>query len=183
MTASTKSVADVLSDAADGATPSGQPALVASPSSPSVSTKGFDQAQHTPGPWAWFGNAGSQSLYLATEHSGRRYVMGFKRWGMSGGQPQFQPEGRGLVDASKLLMFEVGNRSVRGVEEAKADTSVYRLDIRGIDCADARLIAAAPELLEALDWLMAALRSGTLSTTPGLYEKADAAIAKATGAA
>lgn len=103
---------------------------------------------HTPGPWAWFGNAGSNSLYLATTHSGRRYVMGFKRWGFSGGQPQFQPEGRGLVDASKLLKFQVGDRSVRGVEEAKANSSVYRLDIDDIDCADARLIAAAPDFVD-----------------------------------
>ena len=106
--------------------------------------------QHTPGPWAWFGNAGSNSLYLATTHSGRRYVMGFKRWGMRGAQPQFQPHGQGLVDASELLEFAVGNRDVRGVTQAKADTSVYRLDVTGIDCADARLIAAAPELLDAL---------------------------------
>lgn len=34
-------------------------------------------AGHTPGPWGWFGNANSNSLYLATTHSGRRYVMGF----------------------------------------------------------------------------------------------------------
>jgi hypothetical protein len=51
-------------------------------------------------------------------------------------------------------------------------------------CADAEMRAkmtAAPDLLEALDWLLTALRSGTLYSTPGLYEKADAAIAKATG--
>lgn len=105
---------------------------------------------HTPGPWAWFGNSNSNSLYLATTHSGRRYVMGFKRWGMRGAQPQFQPGGRGLVDASELLKFEVGDKSVTGVEEAKKDGSVYRYDVRGIDCDDARLIAAAPDLLEAL---------------------------------
>jgi len=111
----------------------------------------MSEAMHTPGPWAWFGNAGSNSLYLATTHSGRRYVMRFKRWGMAGAQPQFQPDGRGLVDASELLEFEVGNRDVRGVTQAKADTSVYRLDVTGIDCADARLIAAAPELLAELE--------------------------------
>lgn len=108
------------------------------------------ETKHTPGPWAWFGNANSNSLYLATTHSGRQYVMGFKRWGFSGAQPQFQPEGRGLVDASTLLQFEVGDRDVVGVEAARQNTSVYRMDVRGIDCADARLIAAAPELLSAL---------------------------------
>ncbi|MCX5581358.1 hypothetical protein OSH12_23955, partial [Kaistia terrae] len=103
---------------------------------------------HTPGPWGWFGNANSYSLYLATRHSGRRYVMSFRRWGMRGAQPEFQPERGGLVDASRLLEFEVGDRTVRGVEQAKANGSVYRYDVRGIDCPDARLIAAAPELLD-----------------------------------
>lgn len=110
--------------------------------------------QHTPGPWAWFGNARTREIYLATKHSGRRYVMGFRRWGFSGAQPMFQPGGRGLVAADQLLTFEVGDKSVRGVEQAKADESVYRLDISGIDCADARLIAAAPLLVEALDALL-----------------------------
>lgn len=143
---------------------------------------------HTPGPWAWFGNAGSNSLYLATTHSGRRYVMGFKRWGFSGAQPQFQPEGRGLVDASKLLTFQVGDRDVRGVEQAKANTSVYRLDISGVDCADARLIAAAPdmlaELIELVDWLHGMRRhiDGEFCMDE-LLAPARAAIAKATGAA
>jgi hypothetical protein len=81
--------------------------------------------------------------------------MGFKRWGMRGAQPQFQPQGQGLVDASQLFEFAVGNRNIRGVEQAKVDSSVYRLDITGIDCADARLIAAAPELLASNEALLA----------------------------
>lgn len=111
---------------------------------------GIREVAHTPGPWKWFGNAKTHEIYLATTHSGRRYVMGFQRWGMRGAQPMFQPADRGLVPAERLLTFEVGDQSVRGVAEAKADDSVYRLDIRGIDCADARLIASAPDLLEAL---------------------------------
>lgn len=138
--------------------------------------------QHTPGPWLWYGNAGSNSLYLATAHSGRRWVMGFKRWGMRGAQPQFQPGGRGLVDASELVEFAVGDRNVRGVEEAKANTSVYRLDISGIDCADARLIAAAPELLDAL---IAADQHfyGTMSQDGTVHQAIRGAIAKARGEA
>lgn len=139
------------------------------------------KAEYTPGPWAWFGNAGSNSLYLATTHSGRRFVMGFKRWGFSGAQPQFQPEGRGLVDASKLLQFQVGDRDVRGVEQAKANSSVYRLDVAGIDCADARLIAAAPELLEALKGMLRVCPRERGGMVLAEYEAARAAIAKATG--
>lgn len=101
--------------------------------------------------------------------------MGFQRWGMRGAQPMFQPAERGLVPASSLLTFEVGDRSVVGVDAAKADESVYRLDIKGIDCADARLIAAAPDLLEALQQVKALAEFGSYLRT-----KAEDAIAKAT---
>lgn len=121
-----------------------------------MTSKANEEDAHTPGPWAWFGNAKNNEVYLATVDRGRRYVMGFERWGMRGAQPRFQPGGRGLVSASELLAFEVGDRSVRGVDAAKADESVYRLDIRDIDCPDARLIAEAPNLLKelerVLDW-------------------------------
>lgn len=76
--------------------------------------------------------------------------MQFSRWGFSGAQPVFQPV-QGMVEAKNLLKFEVGDRSVTGVDEAKKNTSVYRTDICGIDAPDAHLIAAAPELYEALE--------------------------------
>ena len=114
--------------------------------------------------------------------------MGFKRWGMRGAQPQFQPQGQGLVDASQLFEFAVGNRNIRGVEQAKADSSVYRLDITGIDCADARLIAAAPELLEALEQARAVIAGaqnefGEHIAWTNAISVADTAIARARGAA
>lgn len=105
----------------------------------------------TPGPWSWFGNAKMNSLYLATTHSGRRYVMGFERWGMRGAQPLFQPAKHGMVPAKDLVTFEVGDGKAVGIEAAKDDPSVYRYDIAGIDCADARLIAAAPQMAELLE--------------------------------
>jgi hypothetical protein len=137
---------------------------------------------HTPGPWSWFGNARNHEIYLATKHSGRHYVMGFRRWGMSGAQPMFQPADRGLVPAERLLTFEVGDRDVRGVEQAKANDSVYRLDISGIDCADARLIAAAPCLATngkaVADWLQACLECADYKWDADQRECAELALAK-----
>ena len=141
---------------------------------------------HTKGPWAWFGNANHNQIYLATTHSGRRYVMGFKRWGFSGAQPQFQPRGSGLVDASELLEFAVGDPSVRGFKQAKSDGSVYRYDVSGIDCADARLIAAAPDLLEAAEAVVKQWDTPNWKLTEHtatFINALRAAIAKATGAA
>lgn len=113
---------------------------------------------HTPGPWGWHGNAGSKSLQLSTKHSGRRHVMTFTRWGFNGAQPQFQPGKHGMVKAADLLQFEVGNKSIVGVKAAEKDDSVYRYDVRGIACADAELIAAAPDILSRVRTLEAALR-------------------------
>lgn len=137
---------------------------------------------HTPGPWAWMGNGYAGQMYLATTHSGRRYVMGFRRWGPQGAQPEFQSDGR-LVPAKDLIQFEVGDGTAVGMEAAKADPSVYRFDIDGIDHPDARLIAAAPELLEALEHLLKVReRDGVKPQSRDAAEaKARAAIAKATG--
>ncbi|MCG4256893.1 hypothetical protein [Acetobacter senegalensis] len=142
------------------------------------------EAKFTPGPWAWFGSAGgAPDVYLATNHSGRRYVMSFRRWGLNGAQPCFQPEGRGMKKASDLLQFEVGNRSIVGIEAAKKDTSVYRFQIRGIAAPDAYLIAAAPELYEALDACLSLILSQELQD--GFESQqghmARAALAKARG--
>lgn len=153
----------------------------------------MSDVKHTPGPWAWFGNAGSNSVYLATEKHGRRFVMDFVRWGSRGAQPRFQPGKGVMVPASELLQFEVGDRDVVGVNAAKANSSVYRLDVRSIDCADARLIAAAPELLEALKAVKETLCEGFCRDLPAAQTyssamddecsacRARAAIAKAEG--
>lgn len=107
-------------------------------------------SKHTPGPWAWFGSPKS-GFYLATTHSGRRYVMEFVRMGFNSAQPRFQIKGEGMIDGKDLCVFEVA-RNVVGIESArKPGSGVYRHDIVGFDHADARLIAAAPELLAALD--------------------------------
>lgn len=113
----------------------------------------------TPGPWKWFGNASSNHVYLATTHSGRRYVMDFVRWGMRGAQPRFQPAKGGMIDAKDLLQFEVGDRDIVGMEAAKKDGSVYRYDVRGIDCPDARYIAAVnPAVITELIYTLESLQ-------------------------
>lgn len=110
---------------------------------------------HTPGPWAWFGNR-SGGVYLATPDRGRRYVMGFRRYGMNGAQPTFSI-GSIMHPAADLVAFAVGDGTARGFKEADKDGSVYRYDVSEIDHADARLIAAAPDLLEALADVMGIL--------------------------
>jgi hypothetical protein len=132
------------------------------------------KTEHTPGPWRWFGNSDTQSIYLATADRGRQYVMGFERWGMGNGQPRFRVDDR-MVDAKHLLAFEVGDKDVTGIEQAKKNDTVYRRDIRGINHADALLIAAAPDLLAALKALLYAPTD--LVAQSGAHQ----AIAKAEG--
>lgn len=58
----------------------------------------------------------------------------------------------------------------------------YVVELGHIDSKqDANLIAAAPELLEALQWMKMALNSGTAMDIAIGQEKSDAAIAKALG--
>lgn len=140
----------------------------------------MSETAHTPGPWAWFG--GAHDFYLATTHSGRRYVMGFDRRGMRSAQPVFQVRGV-MVKASELCSFVVGDKQVRGFTEARKDRSVYRYDIDGIDHPDARLIAAAPELLAALERLESLVRilPPEMDEEHSAMAQARAAISKARG--
>ena len=102
----------------------------------------------TPGPWGWFGYPNC-SFYLATQHSGRRYVMGFERMGMRGAQPTFQVKGE-MKKGVDLCRFEVA-RKVIGIEAAKKPGSgVYRKDIVGFDHPDAEFIAHARQDIPAL---------------------------------
>lgn len=131
-------------------------------------------SKHTPGPWGWFGDPKHGGFYLATKHSGRLYVMGFARMGFQHAQPLFRVNEL-MVDGKELCRFEVAP-DVVGVSAAEqAGSGVYRYDITEFDHPDARLIAAAPDLLEALEYVIKQIPE--FASVPGI----NAAIAKATG--
>ncbi len=113
-----------------------------------------EKPKFTPGPWEWGGTP--DCIHLQTVHHGKKYVMSFCRKGTRYGQPMFQPNGRGMVKAEDLLLFQVGDPSIVGERAARADGSVYRYDVRGIAAPDAHLILAAPDLYAALADLLSA---------------------------
>lgn len=85
---------------------------------------------HTPGPWAWFNNQGHSPWYLATPHSGHLLVMDFARFGMNRAQPRF---------------------AIRTAEN-KSGQMVKAHELPNVRThPDARLISAAPELLDACE--------------------------------
>ena len=108
--------------------------------------------------------------------------MDFVRLGMQGAQPRFQKNGI-MENASDLSTFEVCEAV--GYESAKKDRSCYRYDIDGIDHPDARLIAAAPDLLAALTMVRDAdedcEKDGLQRIPVVARHRIDMAIAKATG--
>jgi len=93
-----------------------------------------NQVAHTPGPWSWFGNTKYKNIYLATNHSGRRYVLSFLRWGMQSAQPYFQGDDGFTDPATEFVEYQVS----------------YRKDIVAINHPDAHLIAASPDLYKSL---------------------------------
>lgn len=86
-----------------------------------------------------------------------------------------------------IVALNDGNLSVRSEatdETVAAFTHVYPECVFGLDEDDARLIAAAPDLLEALHALLPALMSKSAMMSKADWsavEKANAAIAKARG--
>lgn len=140
----------------------------------------------TPGPWEWE-TTPSGEVRLQTPDRGKLYVMGFSRRGMQGAQPRFSLWGEGARDRRGGIMHDFA-------------------DAGGAEHPDARLIAAAPDLLDACqtfaEWLRredAGLPAGIERGTPDgerkwrewwnenlricdlAQKQAVAAIAKATG--
>ena len=138
----------------------------------------MSETRFTPGPWGWFGSP-STNFYLATNHSGRQYVMAFDRMGMRSAQPVFQPvKGEGMRKASELCIFEV----CRDATSAK-DPRVYRRDVVGFRAPDAHLIAAAPCLYKELVKAKAELEAYEQAATGESYNSPslNVALAKARG--
>lgn len=96
-------------------------------------------------PWEWRGTR-TTGYYLAAIGRGgvEHIVMGFCRMGTRRAQPFWVVDGN-FVKGQDLCRFEVCTDAT-----SKDDHRVYREDIIGFRCPEADLIAAAPELLQAL---------------------------------
>ena len=86
--------------------------------------------KHTPGPWQWFKRADG-AVYLATPDRGHLIVMDFIRFGMQQGQARF-------------AVWEGEERERMGGIMKPTE----KLDVN--EHPDARLVAAAPEMYDAL---------------------------------
>lgn len=105
----------------------------------------MSESKHTPGPWRWEVNPRHKSIELSGgKPKFDKTVMSFGRWGINGATPLFSKisdvnrEYRVLVNASTFSV-------VCSHREHHADW--FQL----VDHPDANLIAAAPDLLDALD--------------------------------
>ena len=137
---------------------------------------------YTPGPWRWEFNKEHRTVHLA---GGRRLydltVMDFERWGMNGATMRLRdPEHDGMQ-----LLYRVHERPdwITPAPGREHHKNWFQL----LTHPDARLIAAAPELLEACKLIVSvfdALPPTSAARTERLQiNAARAAIAKATGEA
>jgi len=132
--------------------------------------------KHTPGPWRWEFNAAHKTVDLV---GGRPMfdltVMDFARWGMGNAVPRFRDtsdDGMNLVD--RLCDKPEWLAPEPGREHHK---SWHQL----VTHPDARLIAAAPDLLEALEDCLRVVEFLASDSCPTTIQNAKAALAKAAG--
>lgn len=129
---------------------------------------------HTPGPWRWEVNESSKSVHLV---GGKPMfdltIIDFERWGMNSATMRLRDtaiDGMNLMDRCTVWAKKVPGR------EHHASW------FKDIDHPDTRLIAAAPDLLAALQDLLRVASVRIDDPRIAQWDAARAAIAKATGA-
>lgn len=141
---------------------------------------------HTPGPWRWEFNGATKSVQLVGGKP--KYdltIMDFERWGMGGAVPRFIEPSESMNGL--MLMYRLCDRKDWIAPFPNRDHH-FRW-CAGVTHPDAQLMAAAPDLLEALrevlkheEWHAASADEVTREARDAI-SKARAAIIKATGAA
>lgn len=133
-----------------------------------------ENAKHTPGPWRWEFSADGKNLHLV---GGRpRYdltIMDFVRWGMQGGGVRM----RDTAHDGLQLMFEVHKRS--DWIEPFPGREHHANWCAAVVHPDMRLMAAAPDLLYALQGLLEVVNVRIDDPRIKQFDAARAAIAKA----
>lgn len=128
----------------------------------------------TPAPWRWEVNKEYKTVYL--RGGCPRFdqnVMSFTRWGMGGAAPEFRGENENHSIIHRVEKWAV---PVPGREHH----AHWFMDV---DHPDARLIAAAPDLLWALKEILSELPPKLDWLNPDLEKIAKATVAKAEGGA
>lgn len=126
------------------------------------------ETKHTKGPWYWRVNEKAKCVELVAAHSGTQYVMTFRRWGTQCAQPYFNV---GIMAATNEL-----SEVIKGREH-------HDSWCKTIAHPDAKLIAAAPELLEALQHAQSVIlryNDGTSEAVETSLRIINEAITKAT---
>lgn len=121
---------------------------------------------HTPGPWYWDINRRTRTIRLWGGN--RLVVMDFARWGMQSAQPRFSNRPDDKHGGIMYTAEEYDQEEVEGFVSVGSHP-------------DARLIAAAPDLLDACESALFRLKEYEYQAMQRTIEKLTAAIAKAKG--
>lgn len=134
----------------------------------------MSEAKHTPKPWRWEFNSRSRRLELVGGEP--RYdltIMDFVRWDMNGAIMRLRENQKNLNIMRRVCDIPSWISPIKGREHHYQWCST-------INHPDAILMAAAPDLLDALKNLLAKVECGTALYCE-LCDAARAAIAKAEG--